>query len=88
MVAHASDPCTQEAEAGGSMSLRSATEPVPGQSGLQRENLSQKKKTLHLYCLGPTHDLLGSKGLDSSISPALPFTAHAPCLRGQDQSCC
>jgi hypothetical protein len=46
MVAHAFNPSTQEAEAGGFLSSRAAwsTEWVPGQPGLYRETLSQKKK--------------------------------------------
>jgi hypothetical protein len=47
VVAHASSPSTQEAEAGGFLSLRPAwsTEWVPGQPGLHRETLSWKNKT-------------------------------------------
>jgi hypothetical protein len=43
MVVHAFDPSTQEAEAGGFLSLRPAwsTKWVPGQPGLYRETLSQ-----------------------------------------------
>ena len=46
MVAHAFNPSTWEAEAGGFLSSRPAwsTERVPGQPGLHREALSQKKK--------------------------------------------
>jgi hypothetical protein len=46
MVAHAFNPSTQEAEAGGFLSLRPAwsTKWVPGQSGLYRETLSQKNQ--------------------------------------------
>ena len=47
VVAHAFNPSTQEAEAGGSLSSRPAwsTEQVPGQSGLlHRENLSEIHK--------------------------------------------
>ena len=46
MVAHTFNPSTQEAEAGGFLSSRPAwsTEWVTGQSGLHRENLSQKTK--------------------------------------------
>ena len=42
---HAFNPKTQKAEAGGSLSLKPAwfTEGVPGQPGLHRETLSQKK---------------------------------------------
>jgi hypothetical protein len=44
VVAHAFDPSTREAEAGGFLSSRPAwsTEWVPGQPGLYRETLSQK----------------------------------------------
>ena len=44
MVAHASNPSTREAEAGGFLSLRPSwsSEWVPGQPGLYRETLSQK----------------------------------------------
>jgi hypothetical protein len=44
MVAHAFNPSTWEAEAGGFLSSRPAwtTERVPGQPGLHRETLSQK----------------------------------------------
>jgi hypothetical protein len=44
MVAHAFNPGTQEAEAGGFLSLRPAwsTKWVPGQPGLHRETLFQK----------------------------------------------
>ena len=46
MVAHAFNPSTREAEAGGFLSLRPAwsTKGVPGQPGLYRETLSKKKK--------------------------------------------
>jgi hypothetical protein len=46
MVAHAFNPSTREAEAGGFLSSRPAwsTKWVPGQPGLHRENLSQKTK--------------------------------------------
>jgi hypothetical protein len=46
-VAHAFNPSTREAEAGGFLSLRPAwsTEWVPGQPGLHRETLSRKNKT-------------------------------------------
>ncbi|WP_353803043.1 hypothetical protein, partial [Acinetobacter baumannii] len=45
-MAHAFNPSTWEAEAGGYLSSRPAwsTESVPGQPGLHRENLSQKKQ--------------------------------------------
>jgi hypothetical protein len=45
VVAHAFNPSTQEAEAGGFLSLRPAwsTTWVPGQAGLYRETLSRKK---------------------------------------------
>ena len=45
-MAHAFNPSTREAEAGGSLSLRPAwaTEQVPGQPGLHTETLSQKTK--------------------------------------------
>jgi hypothetical protein len=44
LVAHAFNPSTWEAEAGGFLSLRPAwsTELVPGQPGLHRETLSRK----------------------------------------------
>jgi hypothetical protein len=44
VVVHAFNPSTQEAEAGGFLSLRPAwsTKGVPGQPGLYRETLSQK----------------------------------------------
>jgi hypothetical protein len=47
-VAHAFNPRTQEAEAGGSLSLRPAwsTQRVPGQPGLHKETLPRKKKKL------------------------------------------
>jgi hypothetical protein len=46
VVAHAFNPSTREAEAGGFLSSRPAwsMESVPGQPGLQRETLSQKNK--------------------------------------------
>jgi hypothetical protein len=46
MLAHAFNPSTWEAEAGGFLSSRPAwsKEWVPGQPGLHRETLSQKKK--------------------------------------------
>ena len=46
VVAHAFNPSTWEAEAGGFQSLRPAwsTDRVPGQPGLYRETLSRKKK--------------------------------------------
>ena len=46
VVAHACNPSTWEAEAGGFLSSRSAwsTEWVPGQPGLHRETLSRKNK--------------------------------------------
>jgi hypothetical protein len=46
VVAHAFNPSTQEAEAGGSLSLRPAwfTEQVPGQPWLPRETLIPKTK--------------------------------------------
>jgi hypothetical protein len=45
-VAHAFNPSTREAEAGGFLSSRPAwsTEWVPGQPGLHRETLSRKKQ--------------------------------------------
>jgi hypothetical protein len=52
MVAHAFNPSTREAEAGGFLSSRPAwsTEWVPGQPGLYRETLSRKtKKKKSLY---------------------------------------
>ena len=44
VVAHAYNPSTQEAKAGGFLSSRPAwsTESVPGQPGLYRETLSRK----------------------------------------------
>jgi hypothetical protein len=47
VVAHAFNPSTREAEAGRFLSSRPAwsTELVPGQPGLYRETLSQKKQT-------------------------------------------
>jgi hypothetical protein len=54
VVAHTFNPSTREAEAGGSLSLRSAwsLELVPGLPRLHRETLSQKTtplpKELHL----------------------------------------
>jgi hypothetical protein len=47
VVAHAFDPSTREAEAGGFLSSRPAwsTKWVPGQPGLHRETLSQKTTT-------------------------------------------
>jgi hypothetical protein len=46
VVAHAFNPTTQEAEAGRSLSLRTAwsTEGIPGQPGIHRKVLSLKKK--------------------------------------------
>jgi hypothetical protein len=46
VVVHTFNPSTREAEAGGFLSSRPAwsTEWVPGQSGLYRKTLSQKKK--------------------------------------------
>jgi hypothetical protein len=46
VVAHAFNPSTWEAEAGGFLSSRPAwsTERVPGQPGLHRETLSRKTK--------------------------------------------
>jgi hypothetical protein len=46
MVAHAFNPSTREAEAGGFLSLRPAwtTKRVPGQPGLYGETLCQKTK--------------------------------------------
>jgi hypothetical protein len=46
VVAHAFNPSTQEAEAGGFLSSRPAwsTKRVPGQPGLHRETLSRKNK--------------------------------------------
>jgi hypothetical protein len=46
MVAHTFKTSTQEAKVGGSLSLRPAwsTEKVPGQPGLHRETMCQKKK--------------------------------------------
>jgi hypothetical protein len=51
-VAHAFNPSTREAEAGGSLSSRPAwsTKWVPGQPRLYRETLSQKKKKI-LYVI-------------------------------------
>jgi hypothetical protein len=56
MMAHAFNPSTWEAEAGGFLSLRTAwsTTWVPGQPGIYRETLSRKKKKcdfLHHRCL-------------------------------------
>jgi hypothetical protein len=47
VVVHAFNPSTQEAEAGGFLSLRPAwsTEWAPGQPELCRDTLSQKKQT-------------------------------------------
>ena len=50
MVAHAFNPSTREAEAGGFLSLRPAwsTKRVPGQPGLYRETLTRgEKKNSH-----------------------------------------
>jgi hypothetical protein len=46
VVAHAFNPSTREAEAGGFLSSRPAwsTEWIPGQPGLHRETLSRKTK--------------------------------------------
>jgi hypothetical protein len=46
VVAHAFNPSSWEAEAGGFLSSRPAwsTEQVPGQAGLHRETLPQKNK--------------------------------------------
>jgi hypothetical protein len=46
MVAHAFNPSTREAEAGGFLSSRGAwsTKRVPGQPGLHRETLCRKKQ--------------------------------------------
>jgi hypothetical protein len=46
MVAHAFNPSTREAKAGGFLSSRPAwfTKSVPGQPGLYRETLSRKYK--------------------------------------------
>jgi hypothetical protein len=44
MVAHAFNPSTQEAEAGGFLSSRPAWS-TPGQPGLHRKTLSRKTKT-------------------------------------------
>ena len=51
MVAHAFNPSTWEAEAGGFLSLRPAwsTEWVPGQPGLHRETLSRKNQNQNQY---------------------------------------
>jgi hypothetical protein len=51
VVAHAFNPSTWEAEAGRFLSSRPAwsTEWVPGQPGLHRETLSQKKKLLSFW---------------------------------------
>jgi hypothetical protein len=51
VVAHAFNPSTWEAEAGGFLSLRPAwsTELVPGQPGLHRETLSRKNKKEKKY---------------------------------------
>jgi hypothetical protein len=48
VVAHAFNPSTREAEAGGFLSSRPAwsTERVPGQPGLHREILSRKKTNI------------------------------------------
>ena len=75
VVAHAFNPSTQEAEAGGFLSSRPAwaTKWVPGQPGLYRETLSQKtkkpknkqktktKKTLYLGSWSKTHSFLKKK---------------------------
>jgi hypothetical protein len=47
VVAHAFNPSTREAEAGGFLSSRLtwSTKGIPGQPGLQRETLSRKNKT-------------------------------------------
>jgi hypothetical protein len=51
MVAHAFNPSTWKAEAGGFLSLRPAwsTEQVLGQPGLHRETLSQKQTNKQKY---------------------------------------
>jgi hypothetical protein len=53
VVAHAFNPSTPEAEAGRFLSSRPAwsTKWVPGQPGLYRETLSQKKKKKKMACL-------------------------------------
>jgi hypothetical protein len=54
VVAHAFNPSTWEAEAGGFLSSRPAwsTEQVPGQPGLHKETLSCKtKKNKKLLCI-------------------------------------
>jgi hypothetical protein len=54
VVVHAFNSTAQEAEAGGSLNVRPAwsVEPVPGQSGLHRETLSQKQTNTNLIWRG------------------------------------
>ena len=53
-MVHAFNSTAQEAEAGGSLNVRPAwsVEPVPGQSGLHRETLSQKQTNTNLIWRG------------------------------------
>jgi hypothetical protein len=62
-VAHAFNPSTWEAEAGGFLSLRPAwsTKWVPGQPGLHRETLSQKTKTKKKTNPKPTNQTKNDK---------------------------
>jgi hypothetical protein len=69
MVAHAFNPSTQEAEAGGFLSLRPAwsTRWVPGQPGLYRETLSQKDQYIYLYIYKGQNQM----GAEICLSPYL-----------------
>jgi hypothetical protein len=83
VAAHAFNPSTREAEAGGFLSSRPAwsTEWFPGQPGLHRETLSRKKqnktttttktqktKTKHPHA---QHPVLGMGAVSSQIHPQL-----------------
>jgi hypothetical protein len=66
MMAHAFNPSTREAEAGGFLSSRPAwsTKYVPGQPGIYRETLSRKtkQKQKQEYLVITSGSLLGSRG--------------------------
>jgi hypothetical protein len=71
-VAHACNPSTREAEAGGFLSSRPAwsTERVPGQPGLHRETLSQKTQKKRVYVFKRMRNLCGLFGFKIHASEA------------------
>jgi hypothetical protein len=82
MVAHAFNPSTWETEAGIFLSSRPAwsTEWVPGQPGLHRETLSQKKKIFKIWRCTILLDKKGLKGMYPLLLKSIRFLDCFPLL--------